>query len=75
MFNNEIFCERLRLLRQKGNLTLEQVGKDFAVSKQTVSRWEVGDRLPALNIAVALADYFDVSLDYLVGRSDDPTRR
>ncbi len=74
MFANKIFCERLRSLRQTNNLTLERVGKDFEVSKQTVSRWETGDRLPALDIAVALADYFDVSLDYLVGRSDDPIR-
>jgi len=72
MFSQEIFCQRLKELRQSKNLTLEKLGKDFNVSKQTVSRWELGDRLPPLDVTVALADYFQVSLDYLVGRSDNP---
>ena len=38
-------------------------------------RYEYGDRSPAFEQLIALADYFDVSLDYLVGRSDDPVRR
>ncbi len=74
MFSQEIFCQRLRQLRQAKSLTAEQLGKDFEVSKQTVSRWELGDRLPPLDVATALADYFNVSLDYLVGRSDKPDR-
>ncbi|MEK5166554.1 helix-turn-helix transcriptional regulator [Paenibacillus sp. FSL R5-0527] len=40
-----------------------------------VSHWERGTRTPSLEVACALADYFDVSLDYLVGRSDDSTHR
>lgn len=75
VFNKSLFCQRLRELRQLNKYTLEQVGADFNVSKQTVSRWEIGERLPPLDVVVKLADYFDVSLDYLVGRSDDPTRR
>lgn len=75
VFNKNLFCQRLRELRQLNKYTLEQVGADFNVSKQTVSRWEIGERLPPLDVVVKLADYFDVSLDYLVGRSDDPTRR
>lgn len=69
MFSQELFCQRLRQLRQSHNLTAEQLGKEFNVSKQTVSRWELGDRLPPLDVATALADYFKVSLDYLAGRS------
>lgn len=74
MFSKQLFCSRLRQLRQSRKLTTSQVGKDLSVSKQTISHWENGDRLPAINAFVALADYFDVSLDYLVGRSDDPRR-
>ena len=37
-------------------------------------RYEYGEREPSFQKLIALADYFDVSLDYLVGRSDDPTR-
>ena len=36
--------------------------------------YEAGEVLPRLRIICALADYFDVSLDYLVGRGDDPAR-
>jgi len=75
MFSQKLFCERLRSLRQTRQLTAEQLGKEFNVSKQTVSRWELGDRLPPLDVTTALADYFAVSLDYLVGRSNDPTKR
>lgn len=75
MFLKQLFCQRLRSLRQNRGLTVEQLGKEFDVSKQTVSRWELGDRLPPLDVATSLADYFDVSLDYLAGRSDKPERR
>ena len=75
MFSHEIFCKRLRDLRQENKLTLEQLGTKFSVTKQTVSHWEKGDRLPPLDMATALAEYFNVSLDYLVGLSDNPKRR
>jgi transcriptional regulator with XRE-family HTH domain len=75
MFSKQLFCQRLRNLRQNRKLTVEQLGKEFDVSKQTVSRWELGDRLPPLDVTTALADYFDVSLDYLVGRSDKLERK
>jgi transcriptional regulator with XRE-family HTH domain len=75
MFSREIFCRRLRDLRQSHDLTLEQVGANFNVTKQTVSHWEKGDRLPPLDVATALAEYFNVSLDYLVGLTDKQKRR
>ncbi|MBP2659270.1 MAG: transcriptional regulator, family [Firmicutes bacterium] len=75
MFLQEIFCQRLRNLRQLNKLTLEQLGAEFNVTKQTVSHWEKGDRLPSLDVATTLAEYFKVSLDYLVGLSDNPKRR
>lgn len=70
MFSQKVFGQRLRQLRQSHHLTVEQLGIEFKVSKQAVSRWELGDRLPPLDVAAALADYFNVSLDYLAGRSD-----
>nr|DAF74066.1 MAG TPA: helix-turn-helix XRE-family like protein [Caudoviricetes sp.] len=43
---------------------------------QTIySRYESGDREPSLTTLVKLADFYNVSLDYLVGRSDNPVRR
>lgn len=75
VFLKDVFCQRLKELRTKNKLTLEQLGKEIGVAKQTVGHWETGYNIPPLEITIALADYFDVSLDYLVGRSDDPTRR
>lgn len=75
MFSREIFGHRLRALRQLNDLTLKQLGAKFNVTKQTVSHWEKGDRLPPLDVATTLAEYFNVSLDYLVGLSDNQKRR
>lgn len=68
MFDKTLFCNNLKKLRLMKNLTLEQLGGSFGVTKQTISRWENGTRLPTLDVVVSLADYFNVSLDYLVGR-------
>ena len=42
------------------------------LSRVAYYRYEKGERDPAAPLLIALADYFDVSLDYLVGRSDNP---
>lgn len=75
MFRQEIFCERLRALRLSQNLTLEQVATELSLVKQTIGNWEKGFRAPSLEASIALAEYFNVSLDYLVGLSDDSKRR
>lgn len=69
-----LFSERLVLLRKSNNLTQKQLATDIHVSELAIQHYEAQRRKPAFDALVALADYFDVSLDYLVGRSDDPTR-
>lgn len=68
MFSRELFGQRLRELRKARNMTIEELGVVFDVRKQTVSRWENGERLPYLDLACTIAEYFEVSLDYLAGR-------
>lgn len=68
------FSERLVFLRKDRNLTQKQVYDAVGMSAIGYQRYEYGEREPAYQKLLALADYFDVSLDYLVGRSDDPTR-
>lgn len=75
MFDKNIFAERLRQLRLAHNITTITLAKELNVSKQAVSQFEKAANYPHCNTLVALADYFNVSLDYLVGRSDDSTRR
>lgn len=68
------FSERLISLRKNSNLTQKQVYEAVGMSALGYQRYEYGKREPAYKNLIALADYFNVSLDYLVGRSDDPTR-
>lgn len=68
------FSERLKELRIARNLTQKQVYEAVNMSPIGYQRYEYGDREPAYQNLLALADYFNVSLDYLCGRSDDPTR-
>lgn len=66
------FKERLRKLRTDKGLTQEEFGKLFNVIKQTVSSWENGNSRPDIDSAAKIADFFNVSLDYLLGRTEVP---
>lgn len=68
------FSERLVLLRKSHNLTQKQLAADIQLSELAIQHYEAQRRKPAFDILIALVDYFDVSLDYLVGRSNDPAR-
>ena len=68
------FQDRLKSLRLARNLTQKQVADATGMAQMAYQRYEYGTREPAFHNLIALADYFDVSLDYLVGRSDDPVR-
>ena len=65
--------ERLKFLRQEKNITQVQVALNCNMAERAYQRIEAGNK-PSYDSLIALADYFNVSLDYLVGRSDDPER-
>ena len=67
------FADRLRELRSNRKLTQKDVYTAIKVSPIVYQRYEYGHS-PSFEKLISLADFFDVSLDYLVGRSDDPTR-
>lgn len=69
------FASRVRELRQLKNLTQKQMAAEIGVSEILWRKYEAGDRTPTFEGLIAIADYFDVSVDYLVGRSDAPERR
>ncbi len=68
------FSERLAALRKQKGVSLAALGDFLGVTDEAVRLLEKGKRSPSFEVLCSLADYFDVSLDYLVGRSDDPTR-
>ena len=71
---NELANQFKKVRIEKG-LTQKQVADGIGIAEQAYQRYEYGRTVPSALVLIALADYFDVSLDYLVGRSDDPTRR
>lgn len=68
------FCERLSELKVSKNVLQKDIAKNINLSLRAYQYYERGEREPSLSALIALADYFDVSLDYLVGRSDNPIR-
>ena len=68
----EIVGQRIRFLRERLGMTQEGLGKAIGVRQSTINRYEMGNAEPAFVRMVAFADFFDVSLDYLFGRTDEP---
>lgn len=69
-----LFSERLKCIRQSSKLTQKNIAEYLQISERAYQNYEYGNREPNFETAIKLADYFNVSLDYLLGRSDDPTR-
>ena len=66
------FSEHLSFLRKQKGVSLAALGEYLGVTDEAVRLLEKGKRSPSFEVLCALADYFNVSLDYLVGRSEDP---
>ena len=61
---------RIKNLREESGLTQLAFAKILNISNSTLCQYENGDRVPSDDIKIRIADYFKVSLDYLVGRSN-----
>lgn len=71
---NSVFATRLRrLFDERPNITQAQLSKTIGVTRQTISQYLNGISEPSYAALVKIADYFDVSLDYLLGRSEART--
>ena len=64
------FDEVFRSLRKGRNLTQQQAAELFGVSPQAVSRWETGEACPDISLLPAMADYFRVSIEQLLGADE-----
>ncbi len=63
---------RLKKLRKEHNITQLKLAMDLNMNQNTISRYENGEREAGYKELIMIADYFDVSIDYLLGRSDNP---
>lgn len=61
-----ILSDKIILLRKKNNLTQEELAEKLGVSRQSVSKWEMGNSIPDINKIIQLSDVFGVKTDYLL---------
>ena len=67
-----IFAERIKELRKNINKTQRDVAYDLDMTESGYKNYELSNREPSHETTVKIADYFDVSVDYLLGRTDNP---
>ena len=68
------FQEQLITFRKQQGLSQEQLGEKLGVTRQTVSKWELGVTTPEMDKLILLADLFHISIDELVGREAPDTQ-
>ncbi|MGI6158210.1 MAG: helix-turn-helix domain-containing protein [Saccharofermentanales bacterium] len=66
-----IFGERLQALRKEKHLRQADVARALNTGRQTISKYECGQREPDYTTLIRLADFYDVSIDYLFGRTEE----
>lgn len=66
--------ERLKGIREDHDLTQEDIAKILKTTRQQVSKWENGTQIMGVDKYISLARYYDVSVDYLLGLSNNPQK-
>jgi transcriptional regulator with XRE-family HTH domain len=66
----DTFKGRLKQLRNEKNLTQKELAKYIGTTRATLASWETGRREPDFETTSKIADYFNVSVDYLLGQTD-----
>lgn len=66
------FASRLKALREDKDLLSKDFAKIMNVEPATVTNWEKGNRFPKDDTLIKIADFFNCSIDYLLGRTDNP---
>lgn len=67
-----LIIERLKALRAARNISQKEVAAAIHIDERNYRRYENGETDPSVTNAAIIADYFGVSIDYLVGRTDKP---
>lgn len=66
-----MLCDRIKLLRKQQELTQTELGKMIGISQTAVISYEKGVNVPPVNRLSKMANIFDVSVDYMLGKTDD----
>jgi transcriptional regulator with XRE-family HTH domain len=70
IFSEDTFAVRIALLRKEHGLKQGELGSKIGLTYHSVCKMELGKRLPSYEVLLALADCFDVSVDWIMGRTD-----
>lgn len=70
--DKDIIAQRFRALRESARLSQAKLSQELDIKQPLIARYETGINLPSYPILLKYADYFDVSCDYLLGRTDKP---
>ena len=65
---------RLKFLREQKNITQQRLAIELGINQNSLSRYETGQRQADYAMLIKIADYFDVSVDFLLERTDNPKR-
>lgn len=65
------FQQRIKELRKEKRITQQEFADVFFLNKSSISRYEHGTQMPEADMLTKMADYFDVTLDYLLGRTNN----
>ena len=71
MYNLNKFCNIIASLRKERGWTQTMLADKIGISPQSVSKWESGMAMPDISLLLPIANYFGVSIDYLLGRTDE----
>lgn len=71
VINMEEFKDRLKELRSEAGVSMEQLAQALGVSNAAICKWENGIAEPKVTYLIRLADYFECTVDYIVGKTDD----
>lgn len=64
-------AERMRELRNQRNMTQKNLADELGITVRTYQYYEADDHRPDIETLIKLADFYDVTIDYLVGRTDE----
>ena len=67
---NNKFSIRFKEFREEKKLSQAKIGKELGYTQVCISRWESGERMPNANDIIAVAIFFNVTTDYLLGLTD-----
>lgn len=68
------YGERIALLREKYSMTQEELSLKLGITRASLSHYENNRREPSYNTITTIANFFNVSIDYMIGRTENPHR-